>query len=208
MEDAEDANLLKKVCEGSDREKSKAMARLDKLYRFKLRRYFIRRRQDDAKAEDLCQDVLLKMFLAACSYKGTAALSGWLFRIARNHLVSVIRIEQNLPSETQYQENQTEDGYLDDAADEFTGAIFDPDVDEHEQMRLIEEAMALLQERDPERAETLRLSCVEGWSGAQLAVHLDRTERAAFQYVYESKKKLRSAYKEVKERDSGREASI
>lgn len=47
--------------------------------------------KDDAIAEDLCQEVLIKLFLNIKSFKGAARFSTWLFSIIHNTCIDQLR---------------------------------------------------------------------------------------------------------------------
>lgn len=47
--------------------------------------------KDDAQAEDLCQEILIKIFLNIKSFKGEARFSTWLFSIIHNTCIDHLR---------------------------------------------------------------------------------------------------------------------
>ncbi|MBI3946516.1 MAG: RNA polymerase sigma factor [Armatimonadetes bacterium] len=64
-------------------------------YRDRIRRFLVNSIHDDAAAEDLVQDVFLRVWTHAAQWDGYGPLRAWLFRIATNlalnHLRSVRR---------------------------------------------------------------------------------------------------------------------
>lgn len=69
-----------------------ALAAIYDWYLPRVYRYVLSRTGDVAEAEDLTEDVFLRMLGAIADYKRTnVPFSAWLFRIARNHLISFYR---------------------------------------------------------------------------------------------------------------------
>src|SRR4026209_3040206 len=65
-----------------------------KIYQLALR--YLKNRED---AEEVAQDVLLKVFQKIDAFRGDAALSSWIYRITFNAAMSRLReFKQNLPS--------------------------------------------------------------------------------------------------------------
>ena len=56
-----------------------------------LFRYFLRQCRDHGMAEQLAQDVWLRVIKAAASYEVTAKFTTYLYRIAHNHLIDHVR---------------------------------------------------------------------------------------------------------------------
>lgn len=67
----------------------------------RVRRYFLLRGLDAATAEDLTQNVFVKVYAGAGELREAAAFYGWLFAIARNELVSYWRREQPRQAQTE-----------------------------------------------------------------------------------------------------------
>ena len=73
-----------------------ALAAVYDWYLPRVYRYILSRLGDVAEAEDLTEDIFLRMLGAIADYKRTGVpFSAWLFRIARNHLVSYYRKNGN-----------------------------------------------------------------------------------------------------------------
>jgi RNA polymerase sigma-70 factor (ECF subfamily) len=69
-----------------------ALAAVYDWYLPRVYRYVLSRVGDVAEAEDLTEDIFLRMLSAIVDYRRTnVPFSAWLFRIARNHLVSHYR---------------------------------------------------------------------------------------------------------------------
>jgi RNA polymerase sigma-70 factor (ECF subfamily) len=60
-------------------------------FRAKLRAFIRRRVRDDATADDLTQETLLKVFRSRSALQDGQRLEAWLYRIARNTLIDFYR---------------------------------------------------------------------------------------------------------------------
>jgi RNA polymerase sigma-70 factor, ECF subfamily len=70
-----------------------ALERLLDGYEQKVYRMALTMLRDHGRAQDVTQDVFLKLWRALPSYDGRASLSTWLYTIARNTCLSVVRLE-------------------------------------------------------------------------------------------------------------------
>lgn len=61
------------------------------LYRRRVFRFLLGRLKNEDEAWEMTQDVLAKVCDKAGSYTGSAPLSAWIFRIARNHEIDFYR---------------------------------------------------------------------------------------------------------------------
>jgi RNA polymerase sigma-70 factor, ECF subfamily len=69
-----------------------ALAAIYDWYLPRVYRYVLSRVGNVAEAEDLTEDIFLRMLGAIADYKRTSVpFSAWIFRIARNHLISFYR---------------------------------------------------------------------------------------------------------------------
>jgi RNA polymerase sigma-70 factor (ECF subfamily) len=72
-----------------------ALEELIALFRKPLLQYAIHYLGDEAEAEDVTQDVLLKAVKALPSFKGDSAISTWLYRIMTNACIDLRRKSAN-----------------------------------------------------------------------------------------------------------------
>jgi RNA polymerase sigma-70 factor (ECF subfamily) len=79
--------LLKK------RRYERAFEQLLELYGKKVFRMAVMMLKDAARAEEVTQDIFLKLWQALPAYDGRAAPSTWLYTIARNTCLSAVRAE-------------------------------------------------------------------------------------------------------------------
>jgi len=70
-----------------------ALARLLDGYEQKVFRMAVAMLRDRGRAQDVTQDVFLKLWRALPSYDGRAALSTWVYTIARNTCLTAVRAE-------------------------------------------------------------------------------------------------------------------
>jgi RNA polymerase sigma-70 factor (ECF subfamily) len=88
-----------------------ALAAVYDWYLPRVYRYILSRLGDVAEAEDLTEDIFLRMLGAIADYKRTSVpFSAWLFRIARNHLVSYYRKNGNRKTDA-LQETMADSGH-------------------------------------------------------------------------------------------------
>ena len=70
-----------------------AFERLVELYGVKVYRLAVMFLKDTNRAEEVAQDIFLKLWQALPAYDGRAAPSTWLYTIARNTCLSALRSE-------------------------------------------------------------------------------------------------------------------
>src|SRR5436309_13627916 len=95
MRDPRNDELLSRLQAGDDRALSDlADAYGSKIYQLAFR--YLKNRED---AEEVAQDVLLKVYRKIDAFRGDAALSSWIYRITFNAAMSRLReFKQNLPN--------------------------------------------------------------------------------------------------------------
>lgn len=88
-----------------------ALAAVYDWYLPRVYRYILSRVGHVAEAEDVTEDIFLRMLGAIADYKRTSVpFSAWLFRIARNHLVSYYRKNGNRKDHGELQETMADSG--------------------------------------------------------------------------------------------------
>jgi RNA polymerase sigma-70 factor (ECF subfamily) len=70
-----------------------AFERLVELYEVKVFRMAVMFLNDASRAEEVAQDIFLKLWQVLPAYDGRAAPSTWLYTIARNTCLSALRSE-------------------------------------------------------------------------------------------------------------------
>lgn len=93
-----DAALVERLRAGD----ASAVADLSQRYGAKIFQLAFRYMKNREDAEEVVQDVLLKVFHKIDAFRGDAALSSWIYRITFNTAMSRLReFKQNLPSATE-----------------------------------------------------------------------------------------------------------
>lgn len=82
-----DAELMLRVAAGD----TAAFARLFDRYQASVTRFAFRYVGDPARAEELAQDIFVKLFRSAKRYQPTAKFKTFLFRVAANHCLNEVR---------------------------------------------------------------------------------------------------------------------
>lgn len=72
---------------------SKALERMLELYAKKVFRMAVMMLKDTGRAEEITQDIFLKLWQVFPAYDGRASPSTWLYAIARNTCLSAVRAE-------------------------------------------------------------------------------------------------------------------
>ncbi len=156
--DREDGVLIARVLAG-DRE---AYAGLVRTYQARVRRLCASMLKDATEAEDAAQDVFLKAYRALAEYQGTSSFYTWLYRIASNHCLGLLRSKARKPAESW-------DALVEAEGEKNAGSAPDP-------RRAVEAAdtvRALFEGLDPAYKLVLTLREMEGLSYDEIAVVMD-----------------------------------
>lgn len=105
MTGTDDADLMLEVRAG----RTGALAELFERHHAALYRYCLRLVGDRHAAEDLVQDVFMKMLRYRKSFRNDAGFTPWMFRIARNACVDLLRSTPAPSSETDPDEIASQD---------------------------------------------------------------------------------------------------
>jgi len=133
---------------------------------FRMAVMFLR---DTGRAEEVTQDIFLKVWQALPSYDGRAAASTWLYAIARNTCLSAVRSESYRRTEA-----------LDEATDSRGGLQPESRID-------LERRLAMLPE--PQR-EAITLFYLEERSIAEVAAILDLPEGTVKSHLHRARRTL------------------
>src|SRR5712671_7664970 len=95
MREPKDQDLLARLQRGDEH----AVEELSDSYGSKIYQLAFRYLKNREDAEEVAQDVLLKVFQKIDAFRGDAALSSWIYRITFNTAMSRLReFKQNLPN--------------------------------------------------------------------------------------------------------------
>ncbi len=152
-----------------------AFCALFELVCVRVRRYFLMRGLDTGTAEELTQNVLLKVYRQSGELRGADHFYGWLFTIARNEMISYWRGKQTR-IETVGFESVTDESNKDlSIEDDMTSGL-----------RLMEWLKAL----DPADRDLVVLRFVEGLSYEELAEALNLPLGTVKWRIFNARKKL------------------
>lgn len=71
-----------------------AVAELDAIYRTRIQQLALRYVKNPEDAEEVAQDVIMKVYRKIDAFRGDAALSSWIFRITFNTVMSRLRSQK------------------------------------------------------------------------------------------------------------------
>jgi RNA polymerase sigma-70 factor (ECF subfamily) len=168
------------------RDESGAFEELVSVYWSRVFGRFFRQFGDRQEAEDLVQDVFLRLFRNRKRYRPRAKFATWLFHISRNVARNAIRTRRRRPV--------TPMAFQTDCDDEapLRGRVAETDVpsrrlERAEVARLVRSAVASLKGRQRVAVE---LQCRDHSYG-EIAAELDMTAKAAKSLLYRARNELR-----------------
>jgi RNA polymerase sigma-70 factor (ECF subfamily) len=140
----------------------------------RLRSFLRRRVRDDATADDLTQETLLKVYRSRASLRDDTRLEAWLYRVARTTLIDHYRRQK--------------------PTDELPAALAAESRDDFEAMRTaIAAAMRRFLDEMPEiYREPVRLAELEGLPLAKIALRLDLSLTAVKSRVRRGRQMLKA----------------
>lgn len=139
----------------------------------------------EALAHELVQDSFAAALRGLAGFRGEAQLSTWLWQIAGNTLRAHLRRQQPL----QLGAEPDEDAVAQDLT-LGSGLSFSESTHLNDLSDCVQRAFRRFQAQEPERAEVLYLAYVEGWTRAELAQRLGRSEHATTVYLAQCRAKL------------------
>jgi RNA polymerase sigma-70 factor (ECF subfamily) len=175
VKETTDSELMRQVRGG----RTVALATLFERHHARVYGYCLRMTGNRAAAEDLVQDVFMKMLKYKATFKDDSELVPWMFGIARNSCLAHLKRRANdrLPATVPAEE----------AAEEDTHA----EPQDERQSELVRQALLKL---PPERREVLVLSRFEYKSYDEIARVLDCSVGAVKVRVHRAMKQLREIY--------------
>jgi RNA polymerase sigma-70 factor (ECF subfamily) len=182
-----DVQRMLRVRDGDDA----AFGELVEQYQDRLIGIFSHLLQDAQSAEDLAQDVFLRVYRARERYEPTAKFATWLFRIANN---LAINRRRKLSRQKEVQLKVTESGPLGPRPEEMlatekSALMPTRRVDKQEMREIVREAMDTLNER---QRMALLLNKFEHMSYADIAESMDLTVQAVKSLLTRARENLRT----------------
>ncbi len=178
MQDQDDTNCVSLIRRGGQARRE-GVAILYGRYAGQFQRYYRRNRVPEDHIEDVVQDAFIGIVRACGGFRGDCDIRLWLWKIARNAMMSYFRRLRPVGS---LEDTPGADERMASAPDETPGDSIE---------ECVQSAFRQFAGRHPERAEVLRLSTIEGWSIAELAAFLSRTLGATREYVSQCRKRFR-----------------
>ena len=89
---SKDADLIARMRAGDE----SAVAELDATYRARIQQLAMRYLKTPEDAEEVAQDVLMKVYRRIDAFRGDAALSSWIYRITFNTAMSRLRSQRSM----------------------------------------------------------------------------------------------------------------
>ena len=182
-----DVQRMLRVRDGDD----VAFGELVEAYQDRLIGIFAHMLQDQQSAEDLAQDVFLRVYKARERYEPTAKFATWLFRIANN---LAINRRRKLSRQKEVQLKVSESGPLgprpeEKLATDKSAHMPTRRVDKAEMREIVRGAMESLNER---QRMALLLNKFEHMSYADIAESMDLTVQAVKSLLTRARENLRS----------------
>jgi len=180
--DDPEVRLMLRVRDGDD----DAFTQLVDRYSVRLFGFFCRRLGDRQEAEDLTQEVLLRLFRSRQRYQPRARFSTWVFHITQNVARNALRFRQRHPS-TRLSAAAEEDHLL-EALRFGTNDAPSRRLERAELAGVVREAIAGLGER---QRTALELHQFQDRTYAEVAAQMDMTPKAAKSLLYRTRNLLR-----------------
>lgn len=171
-----------------------AIADLYARYSRRLLAHFLGNKVDRAQAQELVQDVFVNVIRAIEGYRGEAPLGAWIWTIARNTLIDA---QRKWKPQVSLDDEEAGEALLADPALQ-VGPEHGEGLED-----CVQRGFAAYAERYPERAQTLTLAVVEGWTMREVAQYLSRTEGATREYLYQCRNLLRPFIEPCREYSAG-----
>lgn len=169
----DDTKLMLRLREG---ERS-AFDELYRRYSKKIYNYLLRFSGNAPAAEDLTQEVFVKMYVSAKTYEPTAKVSTWLFTIASHLAVNEYHKNKRLI----FDNREPQSGIL---------------TEEAVMMNDMEQGLLrCIQELPPNQKEAMLLRSVEGMDYEEIARALSTSVKAVKSLLNRAREKLSDAYK-------------
>jgi RNA polymerase sigma-70 factor (ECF subfamily) len=182
VKDTSDSELMRQVRDG----RTGALATLFERHHARLYRFCYRMTGQRASAEDLVQDVFMKMLKYKHTFHAGSEFVPWMFGIGRNACLAHLRRGSAAPG------SFDETTYADTAAAEH-------DEGDAEQAELVRRALLRL---PPDRREVLVLSRFEFKTYVEIARALDCSVGAVKVRAHRAMKQLRDIYLELTNEDA------
>ncbi len=178
-----DVRLMQRVQRGD----AEAFAQLQSRYTPRVFGYFCRQLRDRAEAEDLTQEVFLRLYRSRVRYQPRARFATWIFHITQNVARNALRSRRRRPCIHLDPEAPTNRGLLEATLRDRVESPSRP-LERTELAGVVRAAVAELAGR--QRA-ALELHQFHDHTYAEVAAELDMTPKAAKSLLYRARNQLR-----------------
>ncbi len=173
----DEAQLILAIKSGGNARRD-AIEQIYRRYSSSIRAYFYSRFRS-APSEDLMQETFVQIVRKLQQYEGRGPFDAWIWTVARNIALEYLR-KPAIVSENQ---NVSID---DDGCPAL--AYHSDDISTRDCVR---QGILEFWSSEPQRAEVLSRSVIEGWSIRELADFLGRTPAATREYISQCRKKIK-----------------
>jgi RNA polymerase sigma-70 factor (ECF subfamily) len=182
--DDPDVRLMLRVRDGD----AAAFAELSERYSARVLGFFCRQVRDRSEAEDLTQEVFLRLYRARKSYEPRALFATWVFHITQNVARNALRSRRRRPA-VRLDATTSDEGRLRETMLADRGDAPSRPLERTELADVVREAVATLGCRQRAAVE---LHQFEDRSYAEVAAELDMTPKAAKSLLYRARNQLRN----------------
>ncbi len=169
------------------REDQEAFAELQRRYAPRVFGYFCRQLKDRADAEDLTQEVFLRLYRARARYEPRARFATWVFHVTQNVGRNALRSRRRRPCVPLGPNSATQRHLLEGALPDRGDSPSRP-LERDELAGVVRAAVAELAGR---QREAMELHQFHDRTYAQVAAQLDMTPKAAKSLLYRARNQLR-----------------
>ena len=171
--ESEEQRLIGRIAEGDKR----AFEALFKQYGERIFRYAYRLINDQGKAEEVTNDVMLEVWKTAAKFEGRSKVSTWLLGITRHLALNAVRRKQLDTVDV-------------DEAPEIAAPADNTSAREHDQAVLKDALRAALTKLSPEHRDVVELTFFHGCSYAEIAEIVQCPENTVKTRMYHARKQL------------------
>lgn len=179
-----DQSLLENLLIKAKKGETSAFGELYNLYFKKIYSFIYFRVSHKETAEDLAEEVFLKVYSKIGSIKEAKSFEAWLYQIARNLVIDYYRGKKeqvnimDLENTLQYQDTVVSS------------------IDLNHQQKIL---VALIQKMDPSQQKVLRMKFFEDLSNSEIAAIMDKSEGAVRVIQFRAIAKLKELFEEYNE---------
>lgn len=181
--DDPEVRLMQRVAAGDD----DAFAQLQARYSSRVFGYFCRQLRDRSDAEDLTQDVFLRLYRSRGRYQPRARFATWIFHITQNVARNALRSRRRRPSVNLDPESPATRGLMEvllcDRGDEPSRPV--------ERDEIADVVRAAVAELAGRQRTAVELHQFHDRTYAQVAEQLEMTPKAAKSLLYRARNQLR-----------------